>query len=256
MKVALFSSGVSSFCALLLVQDVDHILYTHIDDQHEDSLRYLYDCERYIGRKVETLQSPYKTVDAVVRAHGYVNGPAGAKCTEILKRRVRKEWERQQREPITYVWGYDAGERHRAERVCEMMPGFSHEFPLIDANLTKRDAHGMLHKTGIKRPCMYDMGYPNNNCIGCVKGGMGYFNHIRRDFPQAFKARAVMERDVGHSCINGVFLDELDPDRGKKDIGIMPECSIMCEIASLGIADIENRMQGKMDPNGDEGAEL
>ena len=39
MKVALFSCGVSSFCALLLAKDVDRILYTHIDDQHEDTLR-------------------------------------------------------------------------------------------------------------------------------------------------------------------------------------------------------------------------
>ena len=30
---------------------------------------------------------------------------------------------------------------------------------------------------------MYDLGYPNNNCIGCIKGGMGYWNRIRKDFP-------------------------------------------------------------------------
>lgn len=231
MKVALFSCGVSSFCALLLSKNVDHILYTHIEDQHEDTLRYLADCEQYIGRKIEVLQSPYKTVDAVVRAHRYVNGPAGAKCTEILKRRVRKEWESQQHQPITYVWGYDIEEKHRSERVVESMPEYTHEFPLIEANLTKPDAHGMLRKTGIKRPCMYDMGYPNNNCIGCVKGGMGYWNRIRQDFPDVFKARSEMERAIGRSCINGVFLDELDPNRGNHEIGIMPECSIMCEIA-------------------------
>ena len=37
------------------------------------------------------------------------------------------------------------------------------------------------------RPLMYDLGYPNNNCIGCVKGGMGYWNHIRKDFPEVFE---------------------------------------------------------------------
>ena len=232
MKVAMFSCGVSSFCALMLAKDVDHIIYTHIDDQHEDTLRYLRDCEQYIGRDIEVLQSAYKSVDAVVRAHGYVNGPAGAKCTEILKRRVRKEWEARQAEPITYIWGYDSAEKHRAERILEGMTQYQHEFPLIAANLSKEDAHGMLRKTGIKRPYMYDIGYPNNNCIGCVKGGMGYWNHIRIDFPEVFSKRAEMERAVGHSCINGTFLDELDPGRGKQEIGVMPECSIMCEIAS------------------------
>ena len=47
---------------------------------------------------------------------------------------------------------------------------------------------------------MYDMGYPNNNCIGCVKGGMGYWNHIRKDFPEVFDSRAKLEReDFGYS---------------------------------------------------------
>lgn len=31
---------------------------------------------------------------------------------------------------------------------------------------------------------MYDLGYANNNCIGCVKGGIGYWNKIRIDFPE------------------------------------------------------------------------
>ena len=231
MKVAMFSAGVSSMCALLLAQNVDRILYTHIDDQHEDTLRYVHDCERYLQRPVEILQSPYKSVDAVVRRFGFINGVGGAKCTGVLKRRVRKEWEASIKEPITYVWGYDTDEIHRAERVLEAMPQYSHEFPLIDKTITKRDAHGLLQKTGIKRPCMYEMGYPNNNCIGCVKGGMGYWNHIRRDFPEQFKQRATLERDIGHSCINGVWLDELDPDRGRKEIGVFPECGIACEIA-------------------------
>lgn len=59
---------------------------------------------------------------------------------------------------------------------------------------------------------MYDLGYPNNNCVGCVKGGMGYWNKIRVDFPEVFERRARQEREIGHSCIKGVFLDELDPN--------------------------------------------
>lgn len=75
---------------------------------------------------------------------------------------------------------------------------------------------------------MYDLGYPNNNCIGCVKGGMWYWNKIRKDFPEVFKRRAKQEREIGHSCINGVYLDELDPDRGKESEEILQDCSIMC----------------------------
>jgi hypothetical protein len=76
---------------------------------------------------------------------------------------------------------------------------------------------------------MYDLGYHNNNCVGCVKGGKGYWNKIRIDFPEVFAARAKMERDIGRSCINGTFLDELDPEAGRKEGPIVPECGADCE---------------------------
>ena len=75
---------------------------------------------------------------------------------------------------------------------------------------------------------MYDLGYPNNNCIGCVKGGMGYWNRIRRDFPEVFERMAGIEREIGHSCINGVYLDELEPNRGNMNTEVFPECSFAC----------------------------
>lgn len=33
---------------------------------------------------------------------------------------------------------------------------------------------------------------------------------------------------IGHSCINGTFLDELDPDAGRMEKEIMQDCGIMC----------------------------
>lgn len=78
---------------------------------------------------------------------------------------------------------------------------------------------------------MYDMGYRNNNCIGCVKGGMGYWNKIRRDFPEVFARRARQEREIGHTCINGIYLDELDPNRGRMEDEVLEECGIACYLA-------------------------
>jgi hypothetical protein len=90
----------------------------------------------------------------------------------------------------------------------------------------------MLERLGIKRPAMYDLGYSNNNCVGCVKGGMGYWNKIRVDFPEIFNQRAKLEREIGHSCLKECFLDELDPDKGKNNV-VIPDCGIMCELAIL-----------------------
>lgn len=82
---------------------------------------------------------------------------------------------------------------------------------------------------------MYDLGYSNNNCVGCVKGGKGYWNRIRVDFPEVFERRAKEEREVGHSCIKGVFLDELDPNAGRMEKEVMPVCGFDC----LGILEGE-----------------
>lgn len=72
-----------------------------------------------------------------------------------------------------------------------------------------------------------------NNCIGCVKGGMGYWNHIRVDFPDVFKSRAEMERAIGASCINGTFLDELNPEVGRHAPPVVEDCGIACELIAL-----------------------
>lgn len=230
MKVSWFSAGVSSFIACYLEKEtIDKIMYIHIDDQHEDTLRFLKDCEKVLGKKIEILQSPYKSVNNVIKTFRFINGPYGAKCTDILKKRVRKEWE-YGKTNLTYVWGYDISERNRAERLQEAFPEHKHIFPLIERGLSKEDCHGLCSSLGIARPKMYDLGYRNNNCIGCVKGGMGYWNKIRKDFPEVFAERAKLEREIGHSCLNGIYLDELDPDRGKFDDEVLEECSIFCQM--------------------------
>ena len=231
MKVCWFSAGVSSFAACYLAKDVDAIFYIDIDDQHEDSRRFVRDCEAVLGKQIVVLKSNYGSVENVCRATRYVNGPAGAKCTQILKKRVRKKWESENPGRHTYVWGFDRNERKRADRLMESMPEVDHEFPLIDNGLSKDDAHGLCRRLGVKRPVMYEMGYNNNNCVGCVKGGKGYWNKIRVDFPEVFAARAKMERDINRSCINGVFLDELPPEAGRMSEEVMDECGIYCELA-------------------------
>lgn len=234
MIVSWFSTGVSSFIATYIEREnIDKIMYTHIEDQHTDTMRFLRDCEKALGKEIEILQSPYKKVENVIRQFSFINSPYGAKCTQILKKRVRKEWEDKHKgEKLTYIWGYDIEERHRAERLLESMPQFEHKFPLIERELKKEDCHGILRELGIKRPAMYDLGYRNNNCIGCVKGGMGYWNRIRIDFPEVFKARAEQEREIGATCVKGVYLDELDPNRGRLEEEVMEECNIMCQLQS------------------------
>jgi len=235
--VSWFSTGVSSAVATkLAIDSIERIVYIDIDDQHEDSIRFVKDCEQWYGKEIEILKSHLCCVENAVFSaggKGYINGPGGASCTMKLKKRVRKGWEVQQYKNFHYIWGMDKSEQGRADRLLETMPKHEHSFPLIENNITKKEAHQILKASGIKRPVMYDLGYHNNNCVGCVKGGMGYWNKIREDFPEVFKKRAEMERKVGASCINGTYLDELDPERGRHEGPIVDDCGIFCELQAM-----------------------
>lgn len=90
-----------------------------------------------------------------------------------------------------------------------------------------------LAESRIELPAMYKLGYSNANCVGCVKGGMGYWNKIRVDFPEIFKRTAELERKAGHTCIKGKYLDELDPNAGRFEAIELPECGIFCEVESF-----------------------
>ena len=136
------------------------------------------------------------------------------------------------------VWGFDLEEQHRAKRMAEQYPDMKPMFPLIDACLRKENCAHILKVAGIELPAMYKFGYKNNNCIGCVRGGMGYWNKIRIDFPSHFQHMMQIERKIGHSCLNEqingaskpLFLDELNPNRGHFPTEIIPECGLFCEL--------------------------
>lgn len=233
LKVCWISAGVSSFIAGYLEREtIDKFVYIDIADQHEDSMRFIKDCENVLGKEIEVIRCErYKNVNDVILGYGIIKNPYNqfAPCTNVLKKQVRKDWETQYSDfEITYVWGFDLNEKHRADRLDESMPDFKHKYPLIERMLQKQDCHAMCDRLEIKRPKMYDIGYSNNNCIGCIKGGMGYWNRIRVDFPEVFEQRAKMERVIGASCIKGVYLDELDPERGRMEEEIMEDCGIMC----------------------------
>lgn len=237
-KVAWFSCGATSAvaCKLALQQDKDtEICYIETGSHHPDSLRFLKDCEKWFGKKITILQSAYKDVIDVIERIKFINSPSGASCTLRLKTRVRQQFEYEHPEITHYVWGFEYGakEENRAKRMVERYPDYQHIFPLIEAKLDKQSCLELLKKAGIEIPEMYKLGYHNNNCVGCVKGGMGYWNKIRVDFPNVFKQMAETERKIGHSCLKKYFLDELPEDAGRNEKELVPACSIYCGFIDL-----------------------
>jgi hypothetical protein len=142
LTVSYFSAGVSSAVATkLAIDQIDRIFYTHIDDQHPDTMRFVRDCETWFGKPVEVWQSDlFRTVEQVCRYRKFLlHRIMGAPCTGMLKRDVRKKFEYETAENLRVVWGMDCTEKNRADRIREHMPGQEHVFPLIDRNITKEE---------------------------------------------------------------------------------------------------------------------
>ncbi len=242
ITVAWFSCGVTSAIACklaLMLYDNVRIYYIETGKAHEDNARFIKECEQWYGVKINIIQNSkgYKNPVDVVLKERYVNGPAGARCTKELKKEVR--YELQQKELINaQVFGYEfvANQINRAIRFKEQYD-VNPKFPLIRFGLDKNRCAAMLLSEGIELPTMYKLGYNNNNCIGCLKGGKAYWNKIRVDFPDDFNEMAKAEREVGHSCINGTFLDELNPTAGRGTPPVVPDCGTFCDLEYTHIMD-------------------
>lgn len=246
--VCRFSCGAASAVATKLAlakYSGTHGVVIHYSDtrsEHPDNERFLQDCEQWFGQPVERLRSErYHDVwDVWAKRRMLVSGSTGfAVCTEELKRMTA---EMAQRPGDIIVMGYTAEEQHRFDRVRKRNPGEHMVAPLIDGGLSKSDCLAMIERAGIALPAMYALGFRNNNCLGCPRGGMGYWNNIRRHFPDVFARMALLERDLGHAMLpdgktgRRIFLDELDPSRGHHPSEPEIECSIMCELAEKDIA--------------------
>ena len=261
MTIAWFSCGATSAVAckfaLSMYNDV-RIVYIETGSGHPDNGRFINDCERWFGHRIETIKSAdYINVEDVLLRRKYINGAHGAACTMLLKKQVRYKFEDEVKDWDGQVWGFDFCQReiNRAIRFRQQNPRTKPLFPLIERMITKQDALGMLQRAGIEIPLMYRLGYNNNNCIGCVKGGIGYWNKIRHDFPKVFQRMAEIERKIGATCLKDerghIWLDELDPKRGDPVQAITPDCSLFCAVEFANIEDPQTRkvMHGEISIN-------
>lgn len=233
-----FSCGAASaVAAKLAVQkypDCEVLYCDTLKYEHPDNTRFMADVEKWIGKDIKIVGSEkYTDIYDVFYRTGWLVGVGGARCTTELKKNVRKAYER---EGDIQIFGLTADEMKRIERFEDQNPEVKCEWILEENQISKNDCYRMISEAGIELPAMYKLGYNNNNCIGCVKGQQGYWNKIRRDFPETFDRMAKVERDL-NVAINKryeggrrirVFLDELDPDAGR-DVP-MPdiECGVMC----------------------------
>lgn len=256
MILGWFSAGVTSAVACKIAieefgRENVSLWYFETGAAHFDNARFIKECEDWYGgapiNKIKT--EKYDSPLDVILSTGWVNGPRGARCTLELKKEMRYKIQRDLPGYGAQVLGYefDRKQINRAIRFTEQYPEALPLFPLIERGFTKDQCAGVLKRAGIEIPEMYRLGYPNNNCIGCVKGGAGYWNKIRTDFPYHFYAMAKAEREVGATCLRkdgeSLYLDQLDPEAGRGMKIVMPDCGSFCD---LEFVDLEHRSVGEI----------
>lgn len=239
-----FSCGVTSSVACKIAidngKDVD-LWYLETGAEHEDNRRFLTDCERWFGRHINIARSEKFSCPLDVAKKELFNTPYGAPCTKYLKKEVRqKQIMPLYPDDVVHILGfeYTQHEVNRALRWKEQQTPNCY-FPLIEKRLNKQACLMKLKAAGIEIPMMYKLGYHNNNCIGCFKGGMGYWNKIRKDFPEVFEKTSKVEQETGHTVLkeNGqqLYLKDLPLNKGnQKDLEI-PDCGLFCDVAMAGL---------------------
>lgn len=203
--VVWFSCGAAS--AVALQQTIERYGKTHIvravnnpvKEEHPDNQRFLRDVEKWLNIEVETCTNPDYPNHSCVEVwedRQYMSGVAGAPCTMELKKRARQHWENNNHFDHL-VLGFTLDEKARAERF-KFTERSNVLDVLIDAELTKDDCFQIIADADIRLPEMYFLGYPNANCIGCVKSSSpAYWNHVRKVHPAEFLVRAKQSRKIG-----------------------------------------------------------
>lgn len=236
-----FSCGAASAVAAKLTlekypNEEVRIINNPVLEEDADNQRFLKDVEKWLGVTVEVAVNPNFPSGSAVEVwekRQFMSGTFGAPCTLELKKAARQLWEKENK-PDWHVLGFTLEEQNRHDRF--VMNERDNVLPiLIEEKITKPDCYRIINEAGIRLPRIYSMGYPNANCIGCVKATSStYWNHVRKMHPEVFEERAVQSRRIGAKLARykgeRLFLDELPVDaKGNKMKNLDFECGIFCE---------------------------
>jgi hypothetical protein len=215
-------------------------VYCATHAEHPDNDRFRQDVERWTGRQTVAIASDeYADTWDVWERTRWLAGIEGARCTIELKVGPRLKF---QRPDDIHVFGYtaDGPDVARAARLRATYPELTMETPLITAGLTKAACLAMLEHAGIAPPLTYAMGFPNANCLPCVKAtSPAYWALVRKQFPEQFQRMAKLSRDLDVRLCRiddeRRFIDEIPLDHPVTN-PVIPFCDFLCHIAEQDLA--------------------
>lgn len=194
------TSAVACYWAIQTFKNVEIVFLDTKGNEHDDTYRFLQDCEKLYGQKIKILSNDkYNSIEEVWRKYKSLNTAKGAICSTELKREMREKFQN-----LSQHWGqvfgfeYDKSQMKRHYNMRRNYPEINVLSPLIDLKMNKEDCKAWFRELGIEIPIPYKLGYENNNCFktGCVQGGIGYWQKIQRQFPEKFDKMAALEYEL------------------------------------------------------------
>lgn len=200
--ISWFSGGVTSavtckICADIYGVESCRFVFMDTKNEHDSTEQFIDDCAKWFGKPIEritALGDKYKTIQEVWEKNKSLNIAKGAVCSSVLKTQLRVKWQRKNKYDHQ-AFGFDISEINRAKSMVKSHADANPIFPLLMFAMSKKDCLNYLEDAGVKVPKPYAIGFGNNNCFktGCVQGGIGYWQKMKREHPDKFEKMAEVE---------------------------------------------------------------
>lgn len=159
---------------------------TLIED--EDLYRFIDELAAKLGKPYHHLKDGRDPWEVFVD-ESYIGNSRAAKCSQKLKTAQVKKWLKANASAAdALVLGMYPDEFERLERAQANWSPRPVSSLLISYKVFADEAAAMVAKLGIRRPRLYDMGFPHNNCGGmCVRAGQGQFATLLERKPEFYR---------------------------------------------------------------------
>lgn len=189
-----YSGGLGSFfSAYLLKKEKPNaeikLVFCDTLIEDEDLYRFLDESAKALNLpliKIADGRNPWQLFEDM----GFQGNSRIAPCSSQLKRKVFNSWlsdNYPDKEDFVVVMGIDFQEIERLER-AKKNNNYKIIAPLCEKPyLFDSDKEMILKEYNLKKPRLYEMGFPHNNCGGfCVRSGLAQFERLYKNFPERF----------------------------------------------------------------------
>lgn len=186
-----FSGGLASAVTALLAREqglLFTLLFADTLIEDEDLYRFVFDVARVVDAPVVRLcdgRTPWQ----VFRDKRYHGNSRTAHCSQVLKTDQVAQWLADNASPDDpLVLGMDWSEQDRIDRAAERWAPRPVVSLLNQYGVYREQYPEWLERYGLRRPRLYDLGFPHNNCGGfCVRAGLAQHRALLRHFPDRFR---------------------------------------------------------------------